>query len=364
MTRLAAERRDRLARLRADLTARGLDAALLTHPPNVRYLSGFSGSNGMLLVLPEESCLITDFRYEDQAAAEVGGAAEVLLAENGLTSALAGRLERRAQVRTVAFEAHSVSVRDRRELGERCGSVVWEDMPKTAEDLRAVKSDEEVRSIESAVQIAERALEETLTIVEAGISERELAAELDYRLAVHGSERTPFDTIVASGERTALPHARPSQRRLAEGDLLLLDFGATSDGYCSDITRTVVLGEPGRWQRELHAAVLEAQESALRTIGPGEPASKPDQAARESLKSAGLAERFGHSLGHGIGLEVHEGPRLHRKSKEFLQAGNVVTVEPGVYLPGEGGVRIEEDVLVIEGGCRALTSSSRALRAL
>jgi Xaa-Pro aminopeptidase len=364
MTTPAAARRERLTRLRVDLAARGLDAALLTHAPNVRYLSGFSGSSGMLLVLPDESCLITDFRYREQAIAEVDGVAEVMQAENGLTSTLAGRLEDNAQVRKVAFEARSVSVRDRRELGERCGSVVWEDLPTTVEDLRAVKSAGELSSIEHAVRIAERALEETLGVIEEGVCEQELASELDYRLARHGSEGAPFDTIVASGERTALPHARPSERRLTEGDLLLLDFGATSAGYCSDITRTMILGEPRPWQREIHASVLEAQAAALHCIVPGEPASNPDRAARDCLKRAGLAERFGHSLGHGIGLEVHEGPRLHRRSKELLEVGNVVTVEPGVYLPGEGGVRIEEDVVIIDGGCRVLTSSSRALREL
>jgi Xaa-Pro aminopeptidase len=332
MTTPAAARRERLTRLRVDLAARGLDAALLTHAPNVRYLSGFSGSSGMLLVLPDESCLITDFRYREQAIAEVDGVAEVMQAENGLTSTLAGRLEDNAQVRKVAFEAR--------------------------------KSAGELSSIEHAVRIAERALEETLGVIEEGVCEQELASELDYRLARHGSEGAPFDTIVASGERTALPHARPSERRLTEGDLLLLDFGATSAGYCSDITRTMILGEPRPWQREIHASVLEAQAAALHCIVPGEPASNPDRAARDCLKRAGLAERFGHSLGHGIGLEVHEGPRLHRRSKELLEVGNVVTVEPGVYLPGEGGVRIEEDVVIIDGGCRVLTSSSRALREL
>ena len=361
---MSGARRERLARVRAELAACGLDAALFTHPPNVRYLCGFSGSSGMLLVLPDESCLITDFRYREQAVSEVADVAEVLVADNGPMTSLATRLEERALIRTVAFETASVSVQDRRELGERCGSVVWEDMPGTVEELRAVKSDQELSSIERAVRIAEQAFEETLELVEEGQTEREVATELDYRLARHGSEGVPFETIVASGERTALPHARPSARTLAEGDLLLLDFGATSAGYCSDITRTVVLGRAHPWQIGVHAAVLAAQSAAMQSLRPGGPAFAPDRAARESLEAEGLADRFGHSLGHGIGLEVHEGPRLHRKSKQLLEPGNVVTVEPGVYLPGEGGVRIEENVVVTESGCRTLTSSSRALREL
>ena len=364
MTTAAEIRRDRITKLRIELVNHGLDAALLTHGPNVRYLSGFSGSSGMLVVLPEEAGLITDFRYEQQAGEEVDGVAEVLVARDGLSSMLAERLKDRSQVRKVGFEAGYVSVRDRRELGERCASVVWDDLPQTVERLRTIKDAAELASIDQAVQVAERALEKTLATVEEGVTELELAAELNHRLALQGSTGEPFETIVASGERTALPHASPSERRLREGDLLLLDFGATVDGYCSDITRTVVLGTPSPRQREIHARVLEAQEAALAAIWPERTAADVDRAARASLEAAGLGDRFGHSVGHGIGLEVHEGPRLYRKSKDTLEAGNVVTVEPGVYLAGEGGVRVEEDVVVVEAGHRVLTSSSTALREL
>ncbi len=357
-------RRDRLARMRAEMVTHGLDAALVAHGPNVRYLSGFSGSSGWLIVLPEETGLITDFRYEEQAVDEVAGVAEVIPVRDGLLSGLAQRLENRSQVRKVGFEAGHVTVRERRELGERCGSVVWDDLPAIVERSRAVKERAELERIESAVRIAEAALEEVLTVVEEGVTERELAAELDYRLARQGSAGPAFETIVASGARTALPHARPSERRLAEGDLVLLDFGATFDGYCSDITRTVVLGAARPWQRAIHESVLEAQAAALAAIEPEGSAADVDRAARDRLGSAGLAERFGHSVGHGIGLEVHEGPRLYRDSKERLATGNVVTVEPGVYLPGEGGVRVEDDVVVAEAGHRVLTASSRALREL
>jgi len=364
VTTAAEIRRDRITKLRIELVNHGLDAALLTHGPNVRYLSGFSGSSGMLVVLPEEAGLITDFRYEQQAGEEVDGVAEVLVARDGLSSMLAERLKDRSQVRKVGFEAGYVSVRDRRELGERCASVVWDDLPQTVERLRTIKDAAELASIDQAVQVAERALEETLATVEEGVTELELAAELNHRLALQGSTGEPFETIVASGERTALPHASPSERRLREGDLLLLDFGATVDGYCSDITRTVVLGTPSPRQREIHARVLEAQEAALAAIWPERTAADVDRAARASLEAAGLGDRFGHSVSHGIGLEVHEGPRLYRKSKDTLEAGNVVTVEPGVYLAGEGGVRVEEDVVVVEAGHRVLTSSSTALREL
>ncbi|UCG75786.1 MAG: aminopeptidase P family protein [Gemmatimonadota bacterium] len=355
---------DRLARLRSDLLRNGLDAALVTHRPNVRYLSGFTGSSGMLVVLGEETWLLTDFRYEEQASQEVGEAVEVVLARDGLPATLEKRLGGRLEVRKVGFEAEHVTVRDRRELGERCGSVVWEDLPPTVERLRAVKEPSELERIESAVRIAEQAFEDLLSVIREGMSERDLAAELDYRLALRGSDGAPFDTIALSGERTALPHGQPSTRRLCEGDLLLLDFGATRDGYCSDITRTVALGRARPWQRQVHAQVLGAQSAALEAIRPDRPAADVDRAAREHLEAAGLGDRFGHSVGHGIGLEVHEGPRLYRASKETLAAGNVVTVEPGVYLPGRGGVRIEEDVAVAADGARILTTSGSALREL
>ncbi|HKK09005.1 MAG TPA: M24 family metallopeptidase, partial [Gemmatimonadota bacterium] len=260
--------------------------------------------------------------------------------------------------------AEHLSVRDRERLGEGAPGPEWRASTGLVEDLRARKDPGEVAWIERAGAMACRALERTLSHVEAGATELEVTAELEYRLREEGSEGPAFESIVAAGPRSALPHARPSDRALAEGDLLLLDFGAVAGGYRSDITRTVVIGEPSSWQLEIHGAVLAARRAALEAAAPGVPAREVDGAARASLEAAGHGERFGHATGHGLGLEVHEAPGVSRRSDAILQEGHVVTIEPGVYLPGRGGVRVEDDVLLEAGGARLLTDFPLALREL
>jgi len=351
----------RLDVLRSELPAEGLDGLLLSKLSNVRYLSGFTGSSGRLLMLPERSVLFTDFRYEEQASGEVDPVIEVRISRNGLLEEVAAFLDERGLSGRLGFEPESVTVRDRHELGELCDRVTWETAPTWVESQRVRKDPQEIEAIESAARIGEAALQEVLTSVAEGVTERTLAAELDYRLRLAGSGPPAFETIVAAGPRSALPHAQPADRALLKGDLVLFDFGATVGGYCSDMTRTFVLGAAADWQRELHQAVAAAQEAAIAVIAAGVAARDVDGAAREVLRSAGMAERFGHGTGHGIGLEVHEAPRIHRRSEDALEAGSVVTVEPGVYLPGRGGVRIEDDVVVEETGARTLTRYSRDL---
>lgn len=354
-------RPDRLLRLGERLRAASLDGLLVGHLPNIRYLTGFSGSSALLIALRGGDVhLLTDFRYEEQAREECPSGVSIRITRDGLFQAL-GELLEGGVPRRLGFEAAYLSVRDRRELGERCGRATWEDAPAAIEEMRVRKDREELELIRSAVSIAEQALEETLGLVREGASERELAAELHYRLRIAGSGPLPFDPIVAGGPRSALPHAEPGARAVVEGDLLLFDFGATAGGYCCDVTRTVTLGVAREWQREIHRAVLEARAAALSVIAPGRPGRAVDRAARRALDDRGWGERFGHSTGHGIGLEVHEAPRLARRSKDVLVTGNVVTVEPGVYLPGRGGVRIEDDVWVDDEGPRVLTRFSRDL---
>lgn len=352
----------RLAGLRERIRGARLDGILIGHLPNVRYLTGFSGSSGLLLAMLDGSAsLVTDFRYEEQGTAELPPDVDLRIARDGLFPELAALLEAGLSPLRLGFEAEHLTVRDRRELGERCGRVAWEDAPAAVEELRARKGPEEVDRIRRSAEVAERALEEVLDVVEEGRTERQVAAELAYRLRLGGSGSLPFEPIVAAGPRSALPHAQPGERRLAEGDLLLFDFGATVDGYCSDITRTLVLGTAREWQRQVHEGVREAQRAAMDALAPGRAGREADRAARRVLEARGWGERFGHSTGHGIGLEVHEAPRLSRASSDVLEVGNVVTVEPGVYLSGRGGVRIEDDVLVTEGGPRPLTRFSRDL---
>ncbi len=354
----------RLRRVRDRLHDDRLDGLLVSNLANLRYLCGFSGSSGLLLVEPGAATLITDFRYQTQVAMEVREGISVSIAAEDLFAELAVLLRETGGGRRLGFEEGNLTVRERRELGEACGGVVWEPAGGLVDSLRAEKDPVEAGCIEWAVGVAEEALSRVLPNVRTGITELVLAAELDYHLRLAGSESSPFDTIVASGPRSALPHARPGEHQLEGGDLVLFDFGATVDGYCSDITRTFTVGRAAPWQRDMHAAVREAAELAIRAVGPGVPAREVDRAARDVLEEAGFGACFGHGTGHGVGLEVHEMPRINRRSREELKVGNVVTIEPGVYLPGRGGVRLEEVVLVENGGHRVLSSFSRELAPL
>jgi Xaa-Pro aminopeptidase len=239
---------------------------------------------------------------------------------------------------------------------------MWEPAGGLVEELRMSKDAGEVDEIRRSVRVAEEALADFIGCVEEGVSERDLASELVFRLRSGGSDSLPFDPIVASGPRSALPHARPGERELREGDLLLVDFGASVGGYCSDMTRMFSLGPPAPWQRELHALVTRAVEEAITAAEAGVAAREVDRAARDVIDGAGFGERFGHGTGHGVGLEVHEKPSVNARSRDVLPGGSVVTIEPAVYLPGRGGVRLEEMVLVVEGGRTVLTSFPLELR--
>lgn len=354
----------RLARLRRRLEDAGLGGFLVVHPPNIRYLSGFSGSSAFLLVLREETHLLTDFRYEEQAASEIPSDVSLRVAREGLFPELGALCGSLTGIGRVGFEPARVTVRDHGELRERCADLSWMEADGEVEALRARKGPEELALLRCAVEAAREALDHTLKRVEEGATELELVAELEYALRRAGSGPPPFEPIVAGGPRSSLPHARPGDRPLAEGDLLLFDFGAEVGGYCSDLTRTFVLGSARDWQRDVHGAVEEARGAAVEALRPGTPCREVDAVARAVLDRHGYGERFGHSTGHGIGLEIHEDPRLSRRSEEVVREGHVVTVEPGVYLPGRGGVRIEDDVAVGEDGPVLLGEVPRELREL
>lgn len=343
---------------------RDLDGFLSIHPANVRYLTGFTGSSGYLVAGLDGSGLITDSRYREQAAEETAGELPVWIHDDGWMEELGSRLEEVVGDGAVGFESDRVTVRDRKRLDEVAPGTSWTAVEGLVEEMRERKSDDEVDRIRSAARLADRVLEEFLPEVEEGATEAELAAELDYRLRIAGSDGVAFDTIVAAGPRSALPHARPTGRELRPGDLLLIDFGARVRGYCSDMTRVFCLGAPSEWQRSLHGAVEAARRAALDAVEAGVEAAAVDAAARRALEERSLEEHFGHSTGHGIGLEVHEDPVLSGRSDERLREGHVVTVEPGAYLEGRGGVRVEDDVAVRADGPELLTRSPRGLREL
>jgi Xaa-Pro aminopeptidase len=353
-------RGERQAALRRRLAEQDLDALLVSHPANIRYLSGFTGSAGLLLVSTERTTLITDFRYAEQAPEETRGAAEVVVEQRNLWERLRTLLASRPRLR-FGFEREHLSVRNAERL---TGLQSAEPVPASelVEALRAVKDAGEVAAIAAAAELAQDALAEVLPSIAVGQTERDIAARLEAALRQRGSEWHPFQTIVASGPRSALPHARAGERPLGRGEWLLLDFGAQLDGYCADLTRTVLVGGTADTrQREVYGVVREAQRVARERVRPGLTGRDADALARDVIAAAGFADAFGHSLGHGLGLEVHEAPRLAVTAEEPLPAGAVVTIEPGIYLEGWGGVRLEDDIHLTPEGPRCLSNGRTEL---
>ena len=352
-------RRDALI---AALAAQGLDALLVGGRANVRYLTGFSGSAGMVVVTPRDLLLVTDFRYDEQARAEAAGAARVEVERTSVWDRLFREMSRLGPLETVGFEGHVLTVRDAERLAASGKGWRWQPAGELVEALRMRKDPGEVEAIRAAATLAMEALRATLARVRPGMSEHGIAGLLEGALRTLGSEAHPFPTIVASGPRGALPHARSSSRVVRTGEWLLLDFGATVDGYASDITRTVVVGARAtEQQRALYDLVAGAQRRAREGIRAGMTGREADALARDPITARGFGDAFGHSLGHGLGLDVHEAPRLSSTANEALPVDAVVTIEPGVYLPGEGGVRIEDDVWLSAEGPVLLSDGATEL---
>ncbi|PQJ33469.1 aminopeptidase [Salinibacter sp. 10B] len=354
---------NRFDRIRRRLEEQGADALLLSFLPNIRWACGFTGSNGLLLVGPEQATFVTDGRYTEQARQEVSGA-DVIIARNGLMTRLmeGGHLEGYSQV---IFEADDVTVSKRQQLEEECSTIEWQPISGLLTRDVAVKEDPEIRQIRRAQAVTEAVFDYILTQVEPGRSEREIAAEIIYDHLRRGAEKMAFDPIVASGPNAARPHARPTDRTLQEGDLVVLDMGCILDGYASDMTRTVAIGDPGSAAREGYELVRRAQKQALEHARAGLKAKEIDAMARDVIAEEGMEEYFSHGLGHGIGLQVHEWPRVSHASEDELPSGVCVTIEPGIYVPEEQyGVRIEDIVVLQSGGIENLTTTSKELRVL
>ncbi len=348
-------------RLVSALPDAGIDMQLVTNLANVRYLTGYSGSNGLALVGPETRTFITDFRYVEQAAEQVDPSFERQQAPQDLLDAVADVLPD-GPVRLGFEEAH-VSVRTHNRLrgllDERVSLVGTEGL---VERLRAVKDADEVAAIRAACRLADAALEQVLADGLVGRTERDVALALETAMRELGATRPSFDTIIAAGPHGALPHAVPRDVVIAPDQLVVIDWGAELDGYCSDCTRTVATGPVSEHAQEIYALVRAAQLAGLEGVAAGRHGREVDGVARRVIEDAGHGEHYGHGLGHGVGIEVHEAPRLSQRSDDTLVAGNVVSVEPGVYLPGDLGVRIEDLVVVTEGGCDILTGLPKDLR--
>jgi Xaa-Pro aminopeptidase len=341
------------------LAAHKVQALVVSSAANIRYLCGFTGSNGLMLLLPEQVVLFTDPRYGLQAASETSVKVHV---ERGSLLLAAGKWIRRKSIRRIGYQKNNISHQSFLALEDPLpGNARLRPVASLVETLRMVKSAGEIDLIRRSVQTNSEAFSQTLALIRPGITEIDLAAELEYRMRRLGAEKPAFDSIVAFGPRSAFPHASPTRNRLAKSGLLLVDMGAMRDGYASDMTRMVFLGRPGTKVRKLHKAVLEAQLAALAAVREGVTAESIDRTARRVLRAHGLDRAFVHATGHGLGLEIHEMPRLGKGDQTPLRAGMAVTVEPGVYLQELGGVRIEDTVAVTRTGCEILTATPKEL---
>ncbi len=352
----------RLARARAGLDELGCDAFVVSKLAHIRYLTGFTGSNALLVLGPDTPLFVTDGRYRTQAADQlaVAGVTVDLRVEAVKVKELV--VEATAGLRRVGLEAGVVTwAQQRRYAGEWWPEGELVATEGYVEGFRAVKEPGEVARIEAAADIADAALASVVPMLQEGPTEAAFALALEVAMRGLGAEGPAFETIIASGPNSALPHARPGPRRIGAGDLVVIDFGAMVEGYRSDMTRTVCVGRPSDDQRRLFDVVAAAQATARDRVGPGVDTKDIDATAREVIDAAGWAEEFSHGTGHGIGLEVHEAPAVSRTATDQLRPGNVVTVEPGVYLAGVGGVRVEDTVVVTADGCRSLTKFPKSL---
>jgi Xaa-Pro aminopeptidase len=351
--------------VRALLREADVDALLITDLLNIRYLTGFTGSNAALLVHAEgepSTVFCTDGRYQAQSAAEVPDLERVL--DRDSAAALLARAAGQARLhRRTGFESHRVSVEDHERFAGLAGGIELSRTPGLVERLREIKDETEIESLRMACAAADRAWADLLAQggIRPGRTEREVARDLEGRMLDHGSSGPAFASIVAAGPNSAIPHHRPTGKVLLTGELVKVDFGATVEGYHSDMTRTVALGRPADWQRDLHELVRRAQAGGRAAVLPGSDVADVDKAARQVIEHGGHGEEFSHGLGHGVGLEIHEAPRLARNGVGTLSVGMTVTVEPGVYLAGRGGVRIEDTLVVRDSAPELLTLSSKDL---
>jgi Xaa-Pro aminopeptidase len=356
--------RARQNKLREHLATDRFDALLLSHLPNIHYLCGFTGSAGLLLVEEAGSVFFTDVRYDTQAHEEVKNA-KVVIARQGLLEGLGQWLSgrrKRPRVWTIGIEATHVTIAEKKRLRRSCPSAVaLKGAPALVERARMIKDPDELSRIRSSVALGARLFDRALEVLRPGVKETEVAGEMEYEARKAGAEAMSFPTIIASGARSALPHGRASDQLIAPGGFVVCDFGVILAGYCSDQTRTVWVGSISDEARRAYEAVRESQQAASDAVRPGVTVADVDEAARKVLRKAKLARYFTHSTGHGVGLEIHEAPRVAAGQNDVLQPGMVITIEPGVYFPGKWGVRIEDMVAVTTHDCEVLTTTSKEL---
>lgn len=350
----------RIAELKKSIQKENLDGVVINHLDHIRYLTGFSGSAGLLIVTAKGSDFFTDFRYKDQSAKQVKGA-KVNIIKSDPYHALKDFPKFNKQNLVYGFNEDYFTVGGQEKLRQSLPNGILVKAGHLFTELGWVKDNDEIKNIQKAVDIADIAYSRILNMIEPGIKEIELAAELEYQMIMLGSEKPAFDTQVVSGYRTAMPHGAPSRKKIKKGEFVTFDFGATVNGYVSDMTRSVVVGKATTRQKKIYNLVLKAQKAGIKKIKPGVLGKAVDNVCRSIITKAGYGKNFGHGTGHGIGYFVHVGPRLSSISNDKLKPGNVITVEPGIYISGWGGVRIEDDVLVTRSGNKVMNKAPKKL---
>lgn len=349
----------RVERIRNSFATNKIEALLVTSDRNRQYLSGFTGTTGYLLITEEEALFFTDFRYLEQAK-EQSPHFSVIDNHRKMLESVAEEVKKRG-IKYLGFEENHVTYGEYKRWLSRMEGVEWVPTAGLVEQLRLLKDEGEIQKIRKAAEIADSAFTHILSYIKPGVTENEVALELEYTMRKLGASAPSFDTIVASGYRSAMPHGRASNKKIEAGELVTLDFGAVCEGYVSDMTRTVAVGEISPKLHEIYRVCLEAQQKGVEELGPGMTGQEADALCRDYITFRGYGDAFGHATGHGIGLDIHEGPTLSLNSEIILQPGMVVTVEPGIYLPGVGGVRIEDDLLITEDGSEIITKSKKEL---
>jgi len=351
--------KNRLQNLKKEFRLLDLDAFLITDLVNIRYLTGFTGSNAILLVKKNQSYFITDFRYKEQAAKEVQNS-KIFVTYTSLYEDLFQKSLLKSGMR-VGFEETNLSFSLYRRLKKLFKGIKFLPFSNIVENISIIKEDDEIKSTKKAAEISDKVFNDILKLIKPGLTEIELATELSYRMKRLGSEGDAFDVIVASGKNSSMPHAKPTIRKLREKDIVLMDFGAIVNGYRSDITRTVFIGRPTDEERKIYQIIFDAQDIALSNAKEGLLAKDLDGLARDYISSKGYGKYFMHSLGHGLGLRVHQNPKVSFLSDEILKENMIITIEPGIYLPERFGIRIEDDIVVKRNSSINLTKSTKEI---
>jgi Xaa-Pro aminopeptidase len=337
-----------------------IDSFLIKNLANIRYLTGFSGSAGNVLITKDKNYFISDFRYKTQSANEVDNNFEIIIYVQNSLSFLKDLIERHG-LRNIGFESNFMTFNDVLGLKEEFKDTEFIPVDSIVEKIVMVKNEKEILATKKAVEITDRTFSELLNIIKPGITEREVSAHISFLQKMYGADGDSFDAIVASGERGAFPHARPTDKKITTGELVTLDFGCTVEGMKSDMTRTIGIGEISDECKNIYSIVKEAQQRALDKVKAGMSTKLIDSVARDFIKEKGFGNNFGHGLGHGVGYDIHEKPALNERTDYILQVNNIITIEPGIYVEGTGGVRIEDDVIVTEDGCEILNKSTKEL---